>query len=184
MPETTHRSYKRPPAQAFLAVALALLPVVTISAPPSDKAPRQPVRGSIVEDRAARKLLEAGDVRYDAREIDKAVEIWESVIERYPRSKVRFSAHLKLGEFYLHHENAYDRARNVTDPRQRRRRWRSLLRDVSKRVNGQYLPLLEERVRGATEQPRAGERASLVVTGVAGRPSPNLSRLDPKRGTR
>ncbi|MHC4994890.1 MAG: lipopolysaccharide kinase InaA family protein [Planctomycetota bacterium] len=43
--------------------------------------------------------------------------------------------------------NAYDRARNVTDPRQRRRRWRSLLRDVSKRVNGQYLPLLDKSYR-------------------------------------
>ena len=70
-----------------------------------------PVRGSIVEDRAARKLLQAGDLRYDAGEEEKALEIWQSVVERYPRSKVRYQAHLKLGEHYLTKGNAYDKAR-------------------------------------------------------------------------
>ncbi len=69
------------------------------------------VRGSIVEDRAAAKLLEAGDSRYDADEFAKAVEVWESVIERYPRSKVRFSAHMRLGNFLLTRDRAFDRAR-------------------------------------------------------------------------
>ncbi len=41
-----------------------------------------PVRGSIVEDRAAKQLLEAGDARLDADEATKAVEIWKSVIEQ------------------------------------------------------------------------------------------------------
>ena len=68
-------------------------------------------RGSIVEDRAARKLLEAGQVRYDADELEKAVEVWQSVLERYPRSKVRFQAHLKLGEYYLNKKSEFDRAR-------------------------------------------------------------------------
>ncbi|MEL0120650.1 MAG: hypothetical protein VXB01_17070, partial [Opitutae bacterium] len=49
------------------------------------------LRGSLIEDRAARKLIEAGDTRYDAGEKDKAVEIWTSVLERYPRSKQRFT---------------------------------------------------------------------------------------------
>src|SRR5687767_11230962 len=70
-----------------------------------------PVRGSIVEDRAAKKLLEAGDARLDANEAAKAVEIWKSVIERYPRSKHRFDAHLRLGDYFLEREKAYDRAR-------------------------------------------------------------------------
>ncbi len=70
-----------------------------------------PVRGSIVEDRAARKLLQAGDLRYDAGEQEKALEIWQSVVERYPRSKVRYQAHLKLGEHHLTKGNAYDKAR-------------------------------------------------------------------------
>src|SRR5262245_16301182 len=68
-------------------------------------------RGSIVEDRAARKLLEAGDARLDSGEATKAVEVWQSVIERYPRSKVRFDAHLRLGNHLLAKERAFDRAR-------------------------------------------------------------------------
>jgi TolA-binding protein/outer membrane biosynthesis protein TonB len=68
-------------------------------------------RGSIVEDRTARKLLEAGDARLEAGEAVKAVEVWQSVIERYPRSRVRFDAHLKLGNYLLAKERAFDRAR-------------------------------------------------------------------------
>lgn len=75
---------------------------------PDDK---NPVRGSIVEDRAARKLLEAGDARLEANEAGKAVEVWQSVIERYPRSRVRFDAHMRLGSYLLDRERAYDRAR-------------------------------------------------------------------------
>jgi TolA-binding protein len=69
------------------------------------------VRGSIVEDRAAKKLLEAGDARLDANESAKALEIWKSVIERYPRSRLRFDAHMRLGNYYLNNEKAYDRGR-------------------------------------------------------------------------
>jgi len=61
-------------------------------------------RGSIIEDRAARKLLEAGDTRYEADEKKKAVEVWQSVIERYPRSRVRFDAHMRLGDYLLEQE--------------------------------------------------------------------------------
>ena len=68
-------------------------------------------RGSIVEDRAAAKLLEAGDARYSADETAKAVEIWQSVIERFPRSKVRFAAHMRLGKHLLQRERAHDKAR-------------------------------------------------------------------------
>lgn len=70
-----------------------------------------PARGSLIEDRAAAKLLEAGDARFDADEFAKAVEVWQSVIERYPRSKVRFAAHMRLGNYLLDRERAYDRAR-------------------------------------------------------------------------
>jgi TolA-binding protein len=76
---------------------------------PKDKATGE--RGSIVEDRAARKLLEAGDARLEAGEASKAVEVWQSVIERYPRSRVRFDTHLKLGNYLLTKERAFDRAR-------------------------------------------------------------------------
>jgi tetratricopeptide (TPR) repeat protein len=70
-----------------------------------------PARGSLVEDRAARKLVEAGDSRFEADEFTKAVEVWQSVIERYPRSRVRFEAHMRLGNYLLTRERAYDRAR-------------------------------------------------------------------------
>jgi len=74
-------------------------------------APGTALRGSIVEDRAARKLIEAGEARYDAEEVTKALEIWRSVIERYPRSRVRFLAHMKLGDYFLERDRSYDRAR-------------------------------------------------------------------------
>ena len=70
-----------------------------------------PVRGSIIEDRAARKLVEAGDARLEADESSKAVEIWQWVIERYPTSRVRFEAHIRLGNYYLERDRAYDKAR-------------------------------------------------------------------------
>jgi len=69
------------------------------------------LKGSIVEDRAAKKLLEAGDARYEADEVSKAVEIWQSVVERYPRSKVRYEAYMKLGSFFLQRDRQYDKAR-------------------------------------------------------------------------
>ena len=64
-----------------------------------------------MEDRAAKKLIAAGDSRFDAEEVAKAVEIWQSVIERYPRSKVRFDAHMRLGNYFLERDRAYDQAR-------------------------------------------------------------------------
>ena len=73
--------------------------------------PSHAQRGSIVEDRAAKKLLEAGDARIEADETEKALEIWKSVIERYPRSKIRFDAHMKIGEFLLEKKSAYEEAR-------------------------------------------------------------------------
>ncbi len=69
------------------------------------------LKGSLIEDRAARKLVEAGDVRYDAGEKDKAVEIWQSVLERYPKSKMRYTAQMRLGDLFLEDKGAYDKAR-------------------------------------------------------------------------
>ena len=85
--------------------------VFSIRLEAADPPAKKPVRGSIIEDRAARKLIQAGDLRFDASEEEKAVEIWQSVVERYPRSKVRFQAQMKLGEYFLTHKNAYDKAR-------------------------------------------------------------------------
>ena len=103
---------------AFRSVALAAAACLfSVAAWAQQPAPATPmegetaVRGSIVEDRLAKKLIEAGDARVDADEGSKAVEIWKSVIERYPRSKHRFEAHLRLGNYFLDKERAYERAR-------------------------------------------------------------------------
>ena len=69
------------------------------------------LRGSLVEDRAARRLLNAGDARLAADEPDTALEIWQSVIERYPRSRHRFEAHLRIGNHLLEQHSAIDEAR-------------------------------------------------------------------------
>ncbi|MEZ5300602.1 MAG: tetratricopeptide repeat protein [Verrucomicrobiales bacterium] len=53
----------------------------------------------------------AGDLRIEADEVEKAVEIWRSVIERYPKSRIRFDAHMRLGNFLLERQKAYDEAR-------------------------------------------------------------------------
>ncbi len=97
-----------------LLVGLVLVVGRTLAAqqtPATEEPSGAAVRGSIVEDRAAKKLIEAGDARLDANEAAKAVEIWKSVIERYPRSRYRFDAHLRLGNYFLDRERVYDRAR-------------------------------------------------------------------------
>lgn len=96
-------------AAAFI-LALHSTPLAAQPAPAGQSAAGAP-RGSLVEDTAARKLLEAGDARLEADEPTKAVEVWQSVIERYPRSKIRFVAHMRLGVYLLEKERAYDRAR-------------------------------------------------------------------------
>jgi TolA-binding protein len=95
-----------------IALGLLLFACPALAQEPKPKEGAEPaIRGSIVEDRAAKKLLEAGDARLDASESAKAIEIWKSVIERYPRSKYRFDAQLRLGNYYLTKEKQYDRAR-------------------------------------------------------------------------
>ncbi|MEE3372269.1 MAG: tetratricopeptide repeat protein [Planctomycetota bacterium] len=96
---------------AGLAASALLAALPCVVAGQEAVAKRAPVRGSIVEDRAAKKLIEAGESRFEAEEISKALEIWKSVIERYPRSRFRYQAHMKLGDYYLERDRSYDRAR-------------------------------------------------------------------------
>ena len=72
---------------------------------------QSPLRGSITEDRKAKKLLEAGDSRMEADEKSKALEIWRTVLDQFPRSKVRFDAHMRMGEYLLTSKGAFDEAR-------------------------------------------------------------------------
>ena len=92
-------------------VAVAVFWTAAFVATSFSLAQAPPVRSSIIEDRAAGKLIEAGDARLEADEGRKAVEIWQSVIERYPGSRVRFQAHMRLGDYFLERDRAYDKAR-------------------------------------------------------------------------
>ena len=58
----------------ILALLLALPALPSLA-----QSPEKAERGSIIEDRAARKLLQAGDARLEVGENEKALEIWESV---------------------------------------------------------------------------------------------------------
>ena len=98
------------PHTLFASALLVGVFISTISKA-QDPPPASGIRGSLVEDRAAKKLLEAGDLRMDADEADKALDIYRSVIERYPRSRVRFDAHLKLGNYLLEKNRTYEEAR-------------------------------------------------------------------------
>ena len=100
--------FRMTPSRGFLCRAARLLPLLTIIAVTPLAAQE---RGSIIEDRAARKLLQAGDVRMELGETSKAVEVWESVIDRYPRSPIRFEAHLRVADHLHEQERAHDRAR-------------------------------------------------------------------------
>lgn len=93
------------------AIIVALLVAAGLTAVGQAPTASPHARGSLVEDRAARKLLDAGDVRMAAEEPDKALEIWESIIERYPRSRHRFDAHIRLGDHLLESEQKFDKAR-------------------------------------------------------------------------
>jgi len=108
---TVVRSFRLGALAVGLAVIGAAFDAPAQDAKDKDKDKAGGERGSIVEDRAARKLIEAGDARLEAGEPAKAVEVWQSVVERYPRSRVRFDAHLKLGNHLLTKDKAFDRAR-------------------------------------------------------------------------
>jgi tetratricopeptide (TPR) repeat protein len=83
--------------------------LLAFSAPAQEPAAAE--RGSIIEDRAARKLLQAGDARLELGENEKALEVWASVVERYPQSQLRFEAHLRLADHLLKETRDYAKAR-------------------------------------------------------------------------
>ncbi len=89
---------------------LALL-LLALASPLSPQEKPAAERGSIIEDRAARKLLQAGDARLELGENEKALEVWESVVERYPGSQVRFEAHVRLADHLLKEVRDPDKAR-------------------------------------------------------------------------
>lgn len=96
---------------ASMAIAAAFHQPVAMAQAADKESATGGLRGSIIEDRTASKLIEAGDARMDSNEPNKALEIWGSVLERYPKSRYRFVAHMRLGNYYLERDRAYDKAR-------------------------------------------------------------------------
>lgn len=60
-----------------------------------------PDASKMVDDKKARALIEAGDARFAAGELPAALDLYKSMLDRYPASRWRFLAHLKLGKQYL-----------------------------------------------------------------------------------
>ena len=56
---------------------------------------------SLVDDKKAKALLDAGDARFDAGELSAAMDLYKAVLDRYPISRWRFLARLKMGKQFL-----------------------------------------------------------------------------------
>jgi TolA-binding protein len=89
---------------AILLTALALWGAVWLS--PDATAQERTVRQDRTTreskgDYAAYKLLQRAGELLDAGEKDRGVKMFETVIEQYPRSPIRFQAYLALGKHYL-----------------------------------------------------------------------------------
>jgi len=56
---------------------------------------------SLSEDKKARALLDAGDNRFDAGEFTAALDLYKAMLDRYPASRWRFLARLKIGKQFL-----------------------------------------------------------------------------------
>ena len=56
---------------------------------------------SLVDDKKAKALLDAGDARFDAGELAAALDLYKAVLDRYPVSRWRFLARLKMGKQFL-----------------------------------------------------------------------------------
>ncbi len=64
---------------------------------------------SIVDDKKAKSLIEAGDARFDAGELQAALDLYKAVIDRYPTSRWRFLSRMKMGKQHLK-ERKFDMA--------------------------------------------------------------------------
>ena len=79
---------------------VAGIAVMVISQP---LAPAQVSGGAanLVDDKKAKALLDAGDARFEAGELPAALDLYKAVLDRYPVSRWRFLARLKMGKQFL-----------------------------------------------------------------------------------
>ena len=78
----------------YLALSLAAF---TLSAAPSFAE----LAGESAEDQRAKSLINKADLKYDVREYTEAIEMYKNIIDRFPKSKYRFTSHLRLGKHYF-----------------------------------------------------------------------------------
>jgi TolA-binding protein len=80
------------------------------------QAAEPPAAANLIDDKKAKALIEAGDARFDAAELQAAMDLYKAVIDRYPASRWRFLARLKMGKQHLKEkkfELALDQFRRV-----------------------------------------------------------------------
>ena len=101
----------------YLALSLAAF---TLSAAPSFAE----LAGESAEDQRAKSLINKADLKYDVREYTEAIEMYKNIIDRFPKSKYRFTSHLRLGKHYFgekQYEDAVGQFTNVPRAAKRRR---------------------------------------------------------------
>ena len=60
-----------------------------------------PPATSLVDDKKAKALLDAGDARLEAGELPAAMDLYKAMLDRYPVSRWRFLVRLKMGKQFL-----------------------------------------------------------------------------------
>src|SRR3954470_12082087 len=78
---------------ALSAVSLLAAPMAFAQAPGAGGG-----AANLVDDKKAKALLDAGDARFEAGELTAALDLYKSVLDRYPVSRWRFLARLKMGK--------------------------------------------------------------------------------------
>ncbi|NDD39554.1 MAG: outer membrane protein assembly factor BamD [Verrucomicrobia bacterium] len=78
----------------FACLAMGWLELGTLAQVPGGAA-------SLVDDKKAKALLDAGDARFEAGELPAAMDLYKAVLDRYPVSRWRFLARLKMGKQFL-----------------------------------------------------------------------------------
>ena len=92
------------PTKSFLLAAVSTVTILSAPIATLAQAPAPAAGGgaaSLIDDKKAKALLDAGDARFEAGELTAAMDLYKSVLDRYPVSRWRFLSRLKMGKQYL-----------------------------------------------------------------------------------
>lgn len=84
----------------FLALGICLMGLSATSVSFGQKAPENS-GASLIDDKKAHALIEAGDARLEVGELTAAIDLYKATLDRYPTSRWRFLARLKIGKQFL-----------------------------------------------------------------------------------